>query len=338
VPGITASTAANPLTFNMPANSVSATAIFTQNEYALTAIAAPPSGGTFSYDKTAPYHYRDRVTVTATASTGYSFSGWSGADGLNGNEATVVISGNRTITASFSQNSYLLTAAASPSSAAGSIIGSGTYHFNDAVSLNATAAAGWRFSGWSSPDISFSSNTTNPVTFSMPANMATVTGNFVKLTGSLAIQVTPQGRTAGTSQFNIPITVWLHIPRAVFTDAPVYTFNKTTDNQGRINISDIEANIYDVRIKGLTSLRNKQAEVAVTAGGTTSINLGALIEGDYNSDNEIDILDYTGFLPSYGSMINDPSYSTLSDFDSNGQVDDTDYNLLLNNYGQAGAP
>ena len=73
----------NPASVTMDA-AKSVTATFTQDEYALTVTVAPSSGaGSVSADKAAPYHLGDVVTLTPTASSGYTFFGWSG-DGVAG--------------------------------------------------------------------------------------------------------------------------------------------------------------------------------------------------------------------------------------------------------------
>ena len=87
--------------------SVSAT--FTLNTYTLTATKA----GTGSGSLTAPglscvgntctgtYNYNETVHITATADTGSVFGSWSGCDSVNGNVCTILINGDKNITATF---------------------------------------------------------------------------------------------------------------------------------------------------------------------------------------------------------------------------------------------
>jgi len=47
------------------------------------------------------YHYGDVVTLTATAATGWDFAGWSGALAGNANPTTLLMDGNKVVTATF---------------------------------------------------------------------------------------------------------------------------------------------------------------------------------------------------------------------------------------------
>jgi len=69
----------------------SVTANFTQNNYSLTINAANGTVGK-SPDKTS-YVYGDVVTLTATASAGYSFNSWSGDITGSTNPTTITING-----------------------------------------------------------------------------------------------------------------------------------------------------------------------------------------------------------------------------------------------------
>jgi hypothetical protein len=49
------------------------------------------------------YVYGDQVTLTASPSSGYTFSSWSGVDSSNGATAYITMNGNRMVTANFIQ-------------------------------------------------------------------------------------------------------------------------------------------------------------------------------------------------------------------------------------------
>jgi len=167
----------NPATIVMNGNKA-VTATFTQIEYSLTVYASPNEGGfvTKSPDY-AHYHYNDVVQLTAAASAGWSFTGWS--TGFSGNPTSVTITTDTVVTAYFTQNEYTLDV---------SIVGSGsvskspdqpTYHLNDLVELTATADLGWSFSGWSG------GLTGNPTYVTITGSMeitATFTQNVYTLT------------------------------------------------------------------------------------------------------------------------------------------------------------
>jgi hypothetical protein len=124
-------------------------AFFTLNEYALTVNLSPIEGGTVNLNKTAPYNYGDVVELTAVPAPGWSFTYWEGD--LSGNQTTaiIVMDGNKTVTAVFTQNQYALNI---------TIIGNGnvsknpdkeTYIYGENVTLTATPESGWFFAGWS---------------------------------------------------------------------------------------------------------------------------------------------------------------------------------------------
>ena len=95
--------------------------------------------------------------MTATPVAGWSFSGWSGDLTGSVNPVTITLNGNKTVTATFTQNTYSLTV---------NVVGSWfccvevpdcSLHFGDVVQLTANPGAGWTFSGWSG-DLTGSAN------------------------------------------------------------------------------------------------------------------------------------------------------------------------------------
>lgn len=118
----------------------------TRNQYSLTANVA--GSGSVERNNTGPYFFGDVVQLTANASVGWSFTSWSGDLTGPTNPATMTMDGNKTITATFSQNVYSLNL---------NIFGSGTinrsttgpYHYGDTVQVTATPAGNSTFAGWS---------------------------------------------------------------------------------------------------------------------------------------------------------------------------------------------
>ena len=98
----------NPATVTMNAGKT-ITASFTQDNYTLS-INTTGSGAVAKSPDQATYLYGDVVTLTATPVAGYTFAGWSGALSGSANPATLTMSGNRTVTATFTQIQYTLTA------------------------------------------------------------------------------------------------------------------------------------------------------------------------------------------------------------------------------------
>ena len=61
------------------------------------------------WTRLAPYSFGDVVPLTATPGAGWSFSGWSGDLTGSVNPVTITLNGNKTVTATFTQNTYTLT-------------------------------------------------------------------------------------------------------------------------------------------------------------------------------------------------------------------------------------
>jgi len=75
-----------------------------QTTYLLSTSVSPSAGGTLTISPRKPsYELNDKVTVTAAASSGYTFDGWSGAASGTANSVTVTMNGNKTLTAKFTQ-------------------------------------------------------------------------------------------------------------------------------------------------------------------------------------------------------------------------------------------
>jgi hypothetical protein len=88
------------------------------------------------------YHYGDVVTLTATAATGWTFTGWD-AGVIDGK---VTIQGNTTATATFTINTYTLTTSVTGS---GSLSPpGGTYDYGTVVTVMALPVSGWGVVAW----------------------------------------------------------------------------------------------------------------------------------------------------------------------------------------------
>ena len=112
-------------------------------QYALTASAGDggsvTGGGTFASGT--------QVSLTATPTSGYSFSGWS--NGSTANPLTVTLNSNTSITANFQVivNSYTLTVTAGEGGSVSTE--GGEYEEGTEVTITATPEEGYEFIGWS---------------------------------------------------------------------------------------------------------------------------------------------------------------------------------------------
>jgi uncharacterized repeat protein (TIGR02543 family) len=137
----------NPLTVTIEGNT-SITANFTPVEYDLSVTVDPADAGSVTLDPPqGPYHYGDVVTLTPTANPGYTFSGWSGAT-VTDNQVT--ITGNTSITATFTPIEYSLSVTVDPTGSGSVLIEplKDSYHYGDVVTLTPIPEPGYTFSGW----------------------------------------------------------------------------------------------------------------------------------------------------------------------------------------------
>ena len=168
----------NPVSVTMDA-AKSVTANYTLNTYALTIISA--HGTVVANPSPSPYAYNTVVSLTATAAVGYTFSGWSGDASGTANPVSVTMDAAKNVTANYTTNNYALTI----TSAHGTVVANPTpspYAYNTVVSLTATAAVGYTFSGWTGD----ATGTTNPVSVTMDAAKS-VTANYTANTYALTI-------------------------------------------------------------------------------------------------------------------------------------------------------
>jgi uncharacterized repeat protein (TIGR02543 family) len=148
-------------------------------QYYLTTAVSPSGAGSIS-PASGWYNSGSYVTITASPASGYQFSGWTGVDSSNGTTGYVTMNGNRSVTANFTPTStyYTLTTGVSPSgggSVSPSCSGGCSYSSGSQVTVTATPASGYQFSGFTGSVNSSS----NPLTVTMN-NAMTVTANFTQ--------------------------------------------------------------------------------------------------------------------------------------------------------------
>ena len=158
----------NPYTIAVPASNITYTATFAQAA-TITVGVSTNAGG--SVTGTGVYILGNSDVLTATASNGWMFVGWS--DGVTDNPRTVVVASNQTYTANFAPT-VLIVAQANPP-AGGSVVGGGTYPVGGLAMLTVTTSNLWRFTGWTDGD------TNNPRTVVAPIGGGTYTASFSPL-------------------------------------------------------------------------------------------------------------------------------------------------------------
>ncbi|MDO9041627.1 MAG: LamG-like jellyroll fold domain-containing protein [Desulfocapsaceae bacterium] len=94
------------------------------------------------------YNYGTTQQITAAASTGSTFTGWSGDCAGTASPLDMLIDGNKTCTATFTLNQYTLTVN-KEGTGSGTVGGSGSYPYQTPIQVTAVAATGSTFTGWS---------------------------------------------------------------------------------------------------------------------------------------------------------------------------------------------
>jgi endo-1,4-beta-xylanase len=180
----------NPATIVMD-SSKTVTANFVRSSYTLTVNINPSGAGSVTLNPSGGvYVAGTTVTLTAVASSGWVFSGWSGSLTGSQNPATIVMNSSKTVTANFVQQStttqqpqrYTLTIDINPQF--GGIVElnpqGGEYVAGTTVTLTAVANSGWVFSGWGG-DLS---GDQNPVNIVMDSNKNVIV-NFIEISSGV---------------------------------------------------------------------------------------------------------------------------------------------------------
>jgi hypothetical protein len=151
-------------------------AVFYQPQYTLT-VNIVGTGSVTRNPNQATYASGTVVTLTASAGGGWSFSSWSGDAIGSANPTTITMNANKVVTATFSLTAYTLTVNIVGSGSVTKTPNAATYLSGTVVTLNATPASGWSFSGWSGA----LTGSTNPTTITMNSAQ-TVTATFTQPT------------------------------------------------------------------------------------------------------------------------------------------------------------
>ena len=130
------------------------TAYFAANQYLVDAVSQDTTKGTVLGG--GMHDYLSTAQITAVPSYGYMFSQWS--DGSTENPRTIVVTGDTSFTAQFTEASFSITAMSSDD-VMGTVTVQGSYLYGTAHTLTATANYGYHFVQWNDGD------TTNPRVF-----------------------------------------------------------------------------------------------------------------------------------------------------------------------------
>ncbi|MBR0172875.1 MAG: InlB B-repeat-containing protein [Lachnospiraceae bacterium] len=230
------------------------------SKYIILVSADPSQGGTVSGGGT--YNEGDSVTVTASANTGYKFTGWreSGKEVSTDAAYTFTANATRNLTAVFipdgttppagPQKQYSVTVT---SSQGGTVTGGGTYKDGEIITLTATPDAGYSFVHFAlANDPAKSVSTANPYSFTAAENVTLVA---VFAPDSLYYTSGMNGNWQQGSSSPLPFT----------TNGTYELFSHITVDGKVVAAKDYEAE------SGSTIIRLKAAFLATLSAGTHTL-------------------------------------------------------------------
>ena len=274
-------------------------AVFSIKLYSLSVVAG--NGGSISGG--GDFEHGTDANISAISEQGYSFSAWSG-DGISdpiSTNTTVAMTQDRSISATFSINSYNLQVS---STTGGSVSGSGSYHYGSSASILATPQTGYQFVGWTGDGINDQNSTSTSVLITQDTNISAV---FSIKSYSLSIVAGNGGSISGGGDFE-------HGTDANISAIPEqgYSFSGWSGD-GIANSSDANTTVamtQDRSISATFSINSYNLQVSSTTGGSVS-GSGSY---DYGSSASILATPQTGyqFVGWTGDGINDQNSTGTS--------------------------
>jgi uncharacterized protein (TIGR02145 family)/uncharacterized repeat protein (TIGR02543 family) len=155
------------------------------------------------------YDSNSAVTLTAPTDNNYTFTGWTGSNTGSTNQFSIVMNGNKTLTANYTIKKYTLTITTTPATGGGSITpASGlSYNSGTTVPLTASPNSGYNFINWTiTSGTATIANATNATTATvmLSSGNATVTANFGLNAPTITTDPSNKNVTlGGTVTFNV---------------------------------------------------------------------------------------------------------------------------------------
>ena len=264
--------------------------------FSLSLEASPLSGG--STVGSGVFYKGTSASISATPSTGYSFNGWSDNNPVdpNASSTTVDMSQARSLSASFSLNSYDLTVLAG---SGGSVIGSGSFPHGSLVNVSATPNAGYSFIQWVGAGISDSTAPNSTLIMNSDQTISAQFAQSEQSLFSLVLQANPQSSGILMGGGNYPQDQNVSI-----SAEPVagYSFdrwdghpinNSPDSNTSLILDSNITITAHFTRLNYLINLDSTSGGT-VTGSGTYTFGSEANLSAEASSGYQFDYWNGTG--------------------------------------------
>ena len=258
--------------FSMPASNVIVTAVFEKIAYNITITTV--TGGKITANKTTAY-YGEKITLTPTSDTGYSFKT------VTVNNGAVTVSNgtftmpneNVTISALFEKIPYTVSVA----SATGGNVKADktTAYYGDTITLTVSLNTGYKLKSITATGVTIANNT-----FTMPAQNVTVTPVFEKVPYTISLNVGSNGKmTANKTTANYGDTITLTVTansgyKATVTSSQVTISNNTfTMPAQNVTVSATFSAInYTITVKSVTGGTIRSNETSATINTTVTLS------------------------------------------------------------------
>jgi uncharacterized repeat protein (TIGR02543 family) len=287
---------------------------FSNEEFVLTLMADPVTGGTLSgeggYN---PSSEADQASIAAVALPGYSFTAWTDAD--TGEQVStlssdaITLTKDTNLTAVFTPNVYQVELTVGDG---GNAAGDGYYNFGDTVNLSATAKDGYSFAGWMITDAQGTQScisSDGDYTFTLNEdwiNLApiTISATFKNTKGALIIPLAEEylrgniargyhlDATVGNQTtveaipgYGYEFTNWTDVKGNVVSPEAVYTFTVTGDT------------VLIAHFKSNATVKLSVTEQSVLQG--KALLVGDLIAGEKTVESGQYVMAYAVAYPGY---------------------------------------
>ena len=152
----------------------------------------------------------------------------------------------------------------------------------------------------------------------------------------ICVCVTYQGHgNAGNPRWQNPVTLWVY---STGTNQILAQTTQTTDIWGK-NVCVVargvnSSTVVNIRVKNFHTLSNMHTGLALLNSTPKTYNMGMLLEGDADDNDEVGIVDYSILRTNYGLAV--PPGDVRADFNVDKMIEILDFSLLRTNYAMVG--
>ena len=260
--------------------------------YTISVSANPTNGGSVTGGGT--YQQGQSCTVSATANSGFTFTNWTENGNVVSTNAnyTFTVTGNRTLVANFTVQSYTISVSANPV-LGGTVSGGGTYQQGQSCTVHATPNTGYTFTNWTENGNVVSTNAN--YTFTVTGNR-TLVANFTQqqFTITATADPTSSGTVSGGGTYNYGQSCTLTATPAAGHEFINWTKNGqqvSTNSTYTFTVTESATYVAHLQLQSfvVTTTANPVEGGVVTGGGTVhygnTVNIQASPNAGYNFVN-----------------------------------------------------